>query len=268
MRKVLFVLPVLPAVIAIGMALRQNGGSVMEWTIDGEKREASIIQPAKPVDQPAPVILVFHGHGGTMRGVLRWGFQDHWREAIIVCPQGLPTVTPRDPEGRRAGWQHKPGDSKDRDLKFVDAILKTLREKYKIDNNRIYATGHSNGGVFTYLLWAERGREFAAIAPSATTGAVLHSTKNLQPLPVLHVAGERDQLVPFTAQKYTMETVRRLLGCEPEGKEWAKTGSLTGTLYSSKSGIPFVSLIHPGTHQYPGEAPQLIVKFLKEQVKR
>jgi polyhydroxybutyrate depolymerase len=182
----------------------------------------------------------------------------------------LPTVTPRDPDGKRAGWQHKPGDNKDRDLKFVDAILKTVREKYKIDDKRIYATGHSNGGVFTYLLWAERGQEFAAIAPSSGPAVALLQRKDrtIKPLPVLHLAGEKDETVPFETQKRTMDEVRKLLGCETEGKEWAKAGNLVGTLYPSKGATPMVTLIHPGTHRYPDEAPELTVKFFKEHARK
>lgn len=243
--------------------------SVMDWTIDGVKRQAVVIPPAQRSDGGAPVMLVFHGHGGTMRLMQRKGFQKHWPEAIVVCPQGLPTKTPNDPEGKRPGWQHRQGEYNDRDLKFVDAILKTLRGKYKVDDKRIYATGHSNGGVFTYLLWTERGQELAAIAPSSGPAvALLRGRKEPKPLPILHLAGEKDEIVSFASQKRTMDAVRKILGCEAEGKAWAKAGSLTGTLYASAGGTPFVSLIHPGTHRFPDEAPELIVRFFREHAKR
>jgi polyhydroxybutyrate depolymerase len=50
---------------------------------------------------------------------------------------------------------------------LFDAVLATLKIAYKVDEKQIYATGHSNGGGFTYLLWAARWDEFAAIAPCA-----------------------------------------------------------------------------------------------------
>lgn len=242
---------------------------VAEWTVEGLKREAVVIPPAKKTDGPAPVLLVLHGHGGTMRFMARKGFQREWPEAIVVCPQGLPTATPRDPEGKKAGWQVRAGTNGDRDLKFVDAILKTLRGKYRVDGSRVYATGHSNGGAFTYLLWAERGKEFAALAPSSAPGAALLTAgRDLQPLPVLHLAGEKDAIVSYEVQKRTMEGVRKVLGCEQEGKEWATAGPLKGTVYGSKDGPPFVSLIHAGGHEFPAEAPGLIVKFCKEHVRK
>ena len=48
-----------------------------------------------------------------------------------------------------------------------------------------------------------------------------------------------------------MNAVRGINGCEPEGKEWAKSC----LEYPSSKGTPFVSFIHPGDHKYPAEAP-------------
>ena len=72
----------------------------------------------------------------------------------------------------------------------------------------------------------------------------------------------------FEVQNRTMEGVRKVLGCGPEGKEWANAGPLEGTAYDSKTGAPFVSLIHAGGHEFPAEAPGLIVKFCKEHVRK
>jgi polyhydroxybutyrate depolymerase len=250
-------------------ALAQAGSfEVTKWTIDGQTREAIVIPPTRSSGGPAPVVLVFHGHGGTMQRSVDRGFQREWPEAIIVCPQGLPTATPADPQGTRAGWQSWQGDEQDRDLKFVGAIIRTLHQKYDVDDRRIYATGHSNGGRFTYLLWTARGRELAAIAPSSAPAVqLIRRARGLVPLPVLHLAGERDQVVAFRLQERTMEEVRARLGCSSDGKPWARAGDVVGTLYPSSRGTPFVSLIHPGTHRYPPEATGLIVRFFKEHAR-
>ena len=85
-----------------------------------------------------------------------------WPEAIVVYVQGLPSR--RD---GLAGWQVEKGEDDDRDLKLVDTALASLRAKFSVDDDRIYATGFSNGANFTYLLWAERPAVFAAYAPVA-----------------------------------------------------------------------------------------------------
>src|SRR3989442_764734 len=89
-----------------------------------------------------------------------------------LCPSpGQPRPgSGRDPEGKQPGWQHAAGDHGDRDLKFFDAVLATMKEKHHIDENRVYSMGHSNGGGFTYLLAIARPGTFAAIGPSACGG--------------------------------------------------------------------------------------------------
>jgi len=110
------------------------------------------------------------------------------------------------------------------------------------------------------LLWAERCDVFAAVAPSA---AAFRVAGKLKPMPAMHLAGEHDALVKFTRQRLTMNAARKLNGCETEGKPWNKQC----TIYPSKNGTPFVEFIHPGGHQFPKEAPALIVKFFKEHTR-
>lgn len=235
----------------------------MEWTVDGAAREGLVYAPTKESPDGPPLVFGFHGHGGSMQNAAR-SFAIHtlYPEALVVYLQGLPTPGRlTDPDGKKAGWQAAPGDQGDRDLKLFDAVLASMKEKFKIDSRRVYATGHSNGGAFTYLLWANRPGLFAAIAPSAAAGA--RPQKDTQPCPTLHLAGEKDPLVKFEVQMRVVAAIRSFNGCEEQGKDWDK-GCL---LYPSSKDAPVVTFIHPGTHQYPAEGPALIVKFFKEHAR-
>jgi polyhydroxybutyrate depolymerase len=88
----------------------------------------------------------------------------------------------------------------------------------------------------------------------------VESVPKLKPKPVMHIAGEKDALVKFEWQERTIAAVRKINGCEPLGKQWAKDC----TLYPSKSGTPVIAYIHPGGHVVPAEGPPLIVKFFQE----
>jgi len=233
----------------------------LEFKVEGVVRESLVYAPSAAKTANTPLVFVFHGHGGNSRQASRsFGIHRVWPDAIVVYPQGLNTPGRlTDPEGKKPGWQARIGDQQDRDLKFFDAMLARLKQDYKVNEKRIYCTGHSNGGAFTYMLWAVRGEVFAAVAPSGAA-AVPQLQIRLKPKPCLHVAGEKDPLVKFEWQKMTMNAVRKLNGCEAEGKEWAKNCAL----YPSKSGTPFVAFIHPGGHGFPAEAPALMVKFFKE----
>ncbi len=250
---------VVACLAATSLSVAADSPEKRDWTVEGVSREALVFAASRPTEGGSPVVFAFHGHGGTMRhAAATFAYQKHWPQAVVVYMQGLNTPGRlTDPEGRKPGWQSAVGDQGDRDLKFFDAVLATLKQDFKIDEHRIYSTGHSNGGGFTYVLWAARPDVFAAVAPSAAVAA--RQMKDLKPKPVMHVAGEQDELVKFSWQQMTMTRLRTLNECG-EGSSWDKNC----TQYSSKLDAPVVTMIHPGTHKFPDEAPRLIVKFFQE----
>ena len=235
----------------------------MKWKVGDTTREALVYLPENAKTQSTPVVFVFHGHGGNMQNMYNSrGFDKLWPEAIIVCPQGLNTPGQlTDPQGKVPGWQKGPGDMGDRDLLFFDEIMKTLRHDYKIDEKRIYATGHSNGGGFTYLLWAVRGDLFAAFAPSAAVGGRVIA--QLKPKPVMHIMGEKDPLVKPQWQKAMCNQVLKINGCTATGQPYATYA----TFYPSTKQAPVVLYVHPGGHTYPAEANAVVIRFFKSMAK-
>lgn len=233
------------------------------WKIGDLEREALVYVPeTSSKEQPPPLIFAFHGHGGRAEySARRFAFHELWPEAVCVYPLGLPTPVPLlDPEGKRSGWQKYVGDQADRDLKFFDAMFATMKLDHHIDPQRVYVAGHSNGGYFTYVLWAARGDELTAVAPVAA-GLSIRDFKSQKPKPVLHVAGENDQIVRFGLQERTLQQIRDLNGCDATGKP---AGQFC-TEYSSEKGPPVVTYIHPGGHEIPDDAPKRIVEFFKQQ---
>ena len=232
-----------------------------EWVVAGVKREALVAVPSQKA-MSHPLVFGFHGHGGSMRNAAR-SFRLHelWPEAVVVYPQGLNTPGQlTDPEGKKPGWQSGPGDQGDRDLAFFDVMLSSLKAEHRIDARRVYATGHSNGGGFTYLLWAMRGETLAAVAPSASAAGKVRAL--LTPKPVLHVAGEGDELVKYAWQEAMIAQLLRLNQCG-ESVPWELNSNVS--FYPSPLGCPVLTAIHPGGHQYPQQAPEVIVKFFKSQ---
>jgi polyhydroxybutyrate depolymerase len=234
-----------------------------EWRVDGLVREGLVYLPAGAKAAPSPVIFAFHGHGGSMQNAARsFAYHTLWPEAVVVYLQGLKTPgLLTDPEGKRSGWQASAGDQGDRDLKFFDTVLAALRSEGRVDEQRIYVTGHSNGGGFTYLLWAQRGEVFAAAAPSGAAGAKVMGS--LTPKPMLHVAGEADPLVKYAWQKAMMAAVLKLNQAGP-GTPW-KYG---GEWHDSKVGAPTVVWVHKGGHAFPPAARTAIVEFFRLHVRK
>ncbi|WP_435020212.1 alpha/beta hydrolase family esterase [Tundrisphaera sp. TA3] len=232
------------------------------WEVDGVTREAIVHAPSKKTEGKVPLVFDFHGHGGTAAHAARaHRLHEAWPEAVVVYMQGLKSPgNLTDPEGKKAGWQRSPGDQGDRDLRFFDAVLASMKRDYPVDDRRVFATGHSNGGAFTYLLWATRGDSIAACAPVAAAAGLYF--QKARPKPVLHVVGRKDPLVRYAMQRRTLDRVERLNGCEGPAEPWAEGCER----HPSKGGTPVVVYTHDGGHEYPRAAPALIVRFFREAV--
>ena len=255
------------ACLLLVAGVRAAAAQVMQWEVDGETREAIVYLPASASAgaEEAPLVLAFHGFGDNMQNFQYTDLHGAWPDAIVVYFQGLPR--------RRGllGWQVE-RDGRDRDLRLVDAALRSLRETYRIDDDRIYATGYSNGGMFTYLLWAERPGVFAAYAPVAAR--LRPSVRPAQARPVLHVGGERDRVVSFADQQAAIDValavngVNRANGVNGADGTGAATGCGAGcTLYGAGTAAPVMTWIHNGAHVYPRGTSELIVSFFREHVR-
>ncbi|WP_206107994.1 alpha/beta hydrolase family esterase [Paludisphaera soli] len=252
---------VLLAAHAPAFAQVQTGGPLrpLQWEVAGASRTAFVHRPVRM--EGAPVVFAWHGHGGRARYfAAACAFERLWPEAVVVYPQGLATKgRVSDPEGKEAGWQFEVGQEDDRDLKFFDAMLATFGES-GADAKRVYSTGHSNGGRFSYLLWAARPDRVAAVAPCASQA--LERVERLEPKPCLHIAGEGDAIAPYEGQRAGMDRAKRDNACEAKGRPWGPGG--VATRFPSKLGAPFVEYVHPGGHEFPKVAPELIVRFFQE----
>lgn len=225
----------------------------MTWTVDGQVREALVYAPpVPPAGKRVPLVLSFHGRGDDMRNFQHTDLHVAWPEAIVVYVQGLET------RGGLAGWQVERGESNDRDLKLVDAALLSLRATYNVDADRTYATGFSNGAMFTYLLWAERPDVFAAYAPVA--GRLRSSVQPKRPRPLFHVAGRRDPQVTFPDQQAAIAIA---IGVNGVLDKTTPCGEGC-TLHGSDTHAPVMTWIHSGGHDYPPSTSQRIAAFFRD----
>src|SRR5207237_1535521 len=82
------------------------------------------------------------------------------------------------------------------DANFVARNLDNRERVLNVDKKRVYATGMSNGAMMCYRLASELSDRIAAIAPVSGTIA-METYEPKAPVPVLHIHGTLDSLVPF-----------------------------------------------------------------------
>ena len=127
-----------------------------------EKRRYLVYTPASYGAQPQkayPLVFNFHGGGMTMaeqmlytqmnRAADRHGF-------IVVYPAGI-----RQDWNVGFGMSYLEGTD---DVGFTTALLAKLKQDYRIDGERVYATGLSRGGFFALRIAAELPQLFTAVA--------------------------------------------------------------------------------------------------------
>ncbi len=187
---------------------------------------------------PLPVLFAFHGGGGNAPG-----FQTY---AGLVAPadaRGFAVVYPNG-SGRFATrlltWNagdccaYAQAHDVD-DVGFTLAILADLSRDLPLDRTRVYATGHSNGGMMAYRLAADAATRVAAIVPVAGAD-MTRSFAPAAPVAVLHVhsvddpralyAGGLGPANPLTSRRIEHREVEAGLarwrardGCTGEGQQ-------------------------------------------------
>ena len=162
---------------------------VIEFTHDGRERRALVhLPPGWEQAERLALILAFHGGGGAAAGFREYVRLDATadREGFIVAyPDGTGPVP-----GRLLTWNAGSccGYASDHDVDdvgFVLELLEDLGDRYPIDARRVYATGFSNGAMFTYRLASEAPALISAIAPVAGAGSASPPSSGL-PVPIIH----------------------------------------------------------------------------------
>jgi polyhydroxybutyrate depolymerase len=163
-----------------------------QLTIDGVVRRTYALH--LPVRQSRiffPLVLLFHGGGGTGGTILRR--TDFARKAdaegfIVAAPDGI-----------YGGWNDGRGTVNPNidDVRFVKELIASLKAKLPIDVTRIYATGISNGGMFTARLGCELSDILTAIATVAGPLPANLSRSRPNPIAVLGIQGDADPRLPF-----------------------------------------------------------------------
>jgi polyhydroxybutyrate depolymerase len=233
---------------------------------DGQQRTYRVHLPmGYQVGREYPLVMSFHGHGNNAEVLEQsTGFSQlaDQQGFIVVYPQGI--VGPDHLTGWATGPAHDPQVD---DVLFVSELLTTLETFLCIDQQRLYATGFSNGGAMTNLLACKLSNNFAAFAPVAGAHTPVKGGCSPQrPVPILAIHGTADPIVPYTgdpSQTYPpvttwLEDWARLNHCQPDPQIFYRHQNVLGEQWVGCQGTG--ALVHyridQGGHEWPRENSQ------------
>ena len=98
------------------------------------------------------------------------------------------------PQGENNSWDI----SGRKDINFILKIIDKMVEQYDIDPGRVYLSGFSMGGMFTYHAMNLISDRIAAFAPiSGYTMSGVTANANARAIPIIHTHGTADDVVTF-----------------------------------------------------------------------
>jgi polyhydroxybutyrate depolymerase len=190
-----------------------------------------------PKERPSPLVLVFHGGEGDGEGVERLTGFDALadREGFLVAyPDGGGKHWNDGRENRDFETFREHVD----DVAFVGALIDALSRDHAIDPKRIFATGISNGGIFSHYLAARLANRIAAIAPVA--GGIAEPVRSRfrpeKPVSVLIIHGTEDPLVPYHGGGVRRGTHGRVLDTDEAARLWVAADACS--IQPSKNSLP------------------------------
>ncbi|MGB8858479.1 MAG: PHB depolymerase family esterase [Ilumatobacteraceae bacterium] len=220
---------VAPAVPAIG--------TVVERTIvtpDGRSRRYRVYVPSRVPDGPLPLLLAFHGGTG-------WGAQfeknsgfDELAEAngfLVAYPDGVGAGVDESANRTWNGGDCCGAAARKQvdDVAFVSTLLDTLEGDYSIDLSRVFAAGHSNGGILAYRLACELSERIVAVGLQSGSMEIADCSPSA-PVSLLHIHGTDDSNLPidggrgadtiadvdFHSPRDSVQAFATADGCRPE----------------------------------------------------
>lgn len=182
-------------------------------TVNGKPRAFIVRLPQDySVNKQYRLIFQFHWAHGSAGQIVNGGYApsyyglpplDKNNSAIYIVPEGLD-------EGGYQGWANKNGQ----DIDFTDAMLTTAQNGLCIDNNLVFAMGHSYGAGMSYALACARPDVFRAVAINSG-GLISGCSGGRSPVAMYIQHSLRDSTLPISAGRAIRDQFVKNNGCTP-----------------------------------------------------
>jgi polyhydroxybutyrate depolymerase len=178
-----------------------------------------------------PLIILLHGYTSSGRN------QDSYFQVsdladdygfLFAAPDGV-----REPSGNESRFWNASdaccnffGVEVD-DSEYVRSIIDEMKQRYNVDENRVFLIGHSNGGFMSFRMAYEHSDAVAAIASLAGANHMDQREAPENPVHILQIHGTNDETIGYQGgdimdNRYpsALQSVRRWAtynGCSQDG---------------------------------------------------
>lgn len=200
--KILF--PILIAAVASFAQWGFGGGgkSLNDYKkVSVSGRDVYVYAPSGLADN-SPLLLSLHGMDQDPNYQQE---NTHWE--AVADTAGFVVAYPKGGTGYST-WDI----SGDKDTKWVTEIIDQLAKDYKIDTKRVYLSGFSMGGMFSYHAMGKIADRIAAFAPCS--GYLMGGAGTaMRPVPIFHSHGTSDGVVGYDGLENNLKSYRNQFNC-------------------------------------------------------
>jgi polyhydroxybutyrate depolymerase len=205
----------------LGLSQLHPGRNDITFEHKGRQRTAIIVVPTDGTSPEAgwPLVMMVHGAGGSAKQVMEtsgWAELGKREKFVTVFPNGTPKNEKRTESflGNPQTWNSGGKSSlaagelsaaakEIHDVGFLGELITCVQRELRIDPNRIYVAGHSNGAGMAYRFGFERSDLVAAIGVVA--GTFYPEPKPLpHPVSLIQIVGDKDPFTPMAGGTVTI----------------------------------------------------------------
>lgn len=192
MKKILLLLSVFCFSIAV---------SAIENIKVGTTTRTMIVYAPDQLPKQAALVIACHGYNQDapyLQSLAKWETIADTAKFVVVYANGV-----------NKAWDIG-GTS---DLKFMETIIDSMYSRYHINKNRVYLTGFSMGGMFTYYAANKMADKIAAFAPVSGYPMGGPNAASTRPVPILHTHGTADDVCTYGPVQSHIDAWVKFNGC-------------------------------------------------------
>ena len=213
-----FILLIAALFSVVATAAKFNGMKTIQT--GGKSRQYFLYVPDCLTDN-RPLIISCHGMNCDYAGQkndTQWPNLADTANFVVVYPVGI--------AGTAWGQSFQTGWDLDgmTDVNFMLDIIEEMKQNYNIDETRVYMSGFSLGGAFTYYMLNKAADKIAAFGPISGYNLMGANTSSSRPVPICEVHGTADNIMSYSGIKDYLKKFAQAMKCNMTPEETTGNG--------------------------------------------